>query len=161
MSEHASPVGADVVELYNVTQAAGLQKVGERPATREELATEKLRALREGYQRKIDFCDRAAVVLIRFPADVIARANICETDEDVVTIFNLTREQVVAAIRASGASWKKEINAAHSHRIDYLTEIDGVKIELWAAPPPPSCRIEEEVIDVPAHQEIKRTIVCH
>lgn len=70
---------------------------------------------------------------------------------ETVDLDNPTRDQVLQIIKAFGAGeWEKKPSAHDPSTIDYLTQIDGVLVRMYAAPPPPSCRVVEEWVDVPA-----------
>lgn len=72
-----------------------------------------------------------------------------------------TREQVRAVLAALHAGrWEKSVCKNDSARLDYTAHIDGIEVTIHMAEPPASCRIETEVIEVPAHQKIVRTLVC-
>lgn len=70
---------------------------------------------------------------------------------ETIDLDNPTRDQVLQIIKAFGAGeWEKTPSAHDPATIDYVTEIDGMTLRMYAAPPPPSCRVVEEWVDVPA-----------
>lgn len=82
-------------------------------------------------------------------------------DGGVIQFSSLTREQVLIALASlSGGKWEKKVCHMDGGRVDYETEIEGVTVLLFHSEPPTSCRIEEEVIDIPARKEIVRKLVC-
>ena len=76
--------------------------------------------------------------------------------------FNsLSREQSLAIIRTLNAGkWTKTVNDYSPDTIDYNTEINGVKVRLWSAAPPDSCRIIETEEEIPATKIVRRKLVC-
>lgn len=83
--------------------------------------------------------------------------------------FNrLPRARVVEVMQGlSAGKWTREACAAVEGTLDYTNEtlFPGVKVRLWAAQPPPSCRIVEceELIPehvVPAQRKIVKKVIC-
>ena len=76
-------------------------------------------------------------------------------------LYTLDREAVLAVKWAfPGVRFEKKLCPGDTTRIDYDAVIDGVKVQIYGAPPPGSCRIVEETVEVPAHTEVKRTLIC-
>lgn len=77
--------------------------------------------------------------------------------------FNhLRHNQIIQVVSTFGGKWEKTPTGI-DERIDYQTKIDGVTIRCWAGEPPPSCKIVEEEIEVPAQparKQIVRKLVC-
>lgn len=108
----------------------------------------------------LTICDRAASILERLPSDVIECATVFAATGELI-FFNLNREQVKATISAMKAGeWIKDVNTADPTRLDYDAVVDGVKVQIFGAPPPERCRIVEREEDVPAHKKIVRELVC-
>lgn len=83
--------------------------------------------------------------------------------DSTMDIDNPTREQVVAIIQALPGEWKKELNGSNPTKIDYSARIGGQTVRLWCSPPPPSCKIVEREMIVPAvaeHKRIVRVLQC-
>ncbi len=75
-----------------------------------------------------------------------------------IDINQPTREQTLAVIKAIPGDWEKEASGLEG-KIDYLLKKDEFTIRLWASPPPPSCRLIEEEVEIPAQpaRKEKRT----
>jgi hypothetical protein len=70
-----------------------------------------------------------------------------------IDIDRPTREQALSVIKTLAGDWEKELcphSGTTEPAINYTARIDGMTVRLWAAPPPPSCKILEEWVDVPA-----------
>ena len=79
----------------------------------------------------------------------------------------LPHKRTIEVVRTIGGKWKKTpaICEHLSNKIDYTTELEGVKVRVYAGDPPPSCRIVEveELIPeqvIPAHVKKVRKMVC-
>ena len=97
-------------------------------------------------------------IVAALPDEIAQR---CNTGETTVQLSGLPREHVVLALRAiPGGRWEKKISHYDGGTLDYECEIEGVRVLLFAAEPPLSCRIETEEVEVPAHKEIRRKVVC-
>lgn len=121
--------------------------------------------LKREYELKLQYCDRAGVIIRKLPVGAIDGAQLhCDpwTEKPELMLYNLTREETVEVMLALGAGkWRKAICPGNSTRIDYTAEVDGITVQIYGAPPPQTCQIVEEEIDVPAHKTIKRTLICH
>lgn len=85
----------------------------------------------------------------------------CSIFSDYLDFNGLTREETLAVISSLKAGkWVKTANNAFPETIDYNTEIDGMKVRLWAAAPPDSCRIVEFEEEVPATKIVRRKLIC-
>ena len=80
----------------------------------------------------------------------------------------LPHKRTIEVVRTIGGKWKKTpATCEHlSNKIDYTTELEGVKVRVYAGDPPPSCRIVEveELIPeqvIPAHVKKVRKMVCN
>lgn len=101
--------------------------------TKQQLAQNQLAAMRQELNDGLALCDRAENIIARMPEGVITHVCI---HRDVMMIYNLEREQVKDLFAALSAGiWKKKINATRSDMVDYTATIDGVPIEIYAAPP--------------------------
>ena len=117
-----------------------------------------LKGQRDEFTKALNLCDRVETILMRLTPGIVRS---CHIVNGKAMFFNLTRDDTLELIRMVGAGqWLKAVNANHADKLDYITTIDGVHFQIYAAPPPTSCRIVEEEIEVPAHKEIKRTLVC-
>ena len=79
----------------------------------------------------------------------------------------LPHKRTIEVVRTIGGKWKKTVASnGDNNKIDYNTELDGIKVRVYAGDPPPSCRIVEveELIPeqvIPAHVKKVRKMVCH
>lgn len=79
---------------------------------------------------------------------------------DGMDFDNLSHSEVMAVVKAFPGKWNKNINGAYSDRIDYTSTFDGSQVRCWSGEPPPSCRIIEEEVPVPATTRIVRRLQC-
>ena len=75
-----------------------------------------------------------------------------------------TREDVLRIMAALGAGrWEKTANGA---TLNYITKdpfVNGLRVRLWAAEPPGSCRVVEETVVIPAapeRVEKRKRLIC-
>lgn len=71
------------------------------------------------------------------------------------------REQVLKIIKTFPGTWKKSLNA-NKETMDYVREIEGQPtLRIWSAELPPSCKLVEEWVDVPAQPatRVKKLVV--
>lgn len=110
-------------------------------------------------QRKEREIQRLRDMLTAFP-------KLSELDLDVsicggyLDFDHLTHAQVITVIKAIGGKWDKE---PQGDRVNYMTESGGIKLRCWQGEPPPSCRIVEEEVEIPAQparKEVRRKLVC-
>ena len=79
----------------------------------------------------------------------------------------LPHKRTIEVVRTIGGKWKKTVASnGDNNKIDYATELEGVKVRVYAGDPPPSCRIVEveELVPelvVPAHVKKVRKMVCN
>lgn len=86
---------------------------------------------------------------------------------DTIDFDDPTRKQAVAIMEKLGAGkWDKDV--LENGRLEYTntTLFPGIRIRLWSAEPPPSCKIVEYEEVIPAHQveetKIKKyKLVCN
>lgn len=74
---------------------------------------------------------------------------------------NADRQQVLEIIKAFPGTWDKSVNGNTS--MNYVRRpVEGEPlIRIWAGELPPSCKVVEEEIEVPAHREKRQKIVCN
>lgn len=120
--------------------------------------------IRRTLDRKLANLDRAEAIMARLPIELIERCIVFSRDdmtsEIELMICNLSRETTLAALKTLGGHWTKKINPSYPDRIDYNQVIDGVAVEIYAAPPPASCRIVTEKVELPARTETRTRLVC-
>lgn len=85
--------------------------------------------------------------------------------DGAIDFDNLPHKEIVKVIRHFGGKWKKTPASGVVGKIDYETEIDGVRIRCWSGEPPPSCKIVEveELVPeqiIPASVRKVRKMVC-
>lgn len=82
---------------------------------------------------------------------------------DGLDFDNPNRSQALALMKVFGGNWTKEVVNNDSGTISYYQMIDGIRVRLWSAPPPPSCRVIEKQVLIPAQPEqwvAKRVLQC-
>ncbi len=123
-----------------------------------KLVRDELRGFRSELEEGIALCDKVAIAMLKLPAEVIPN---CCILHGALIIYHQEREGVLSIISALNAGkWEKNINHSNPTRLDYKAVVDGVNVEIWNAAPPEGCKIIEEEIEVPAHTEIMRKLVC-
>jgi hypothetical protein len=78
-----------------------------------------------------------------------------------VDFDHLPHAKIIALIKSLGGKWDKTPNG--EGRINYETEIGGVKVRCYNGEPPPNCKIVEELQIIPAQPErtvTVRRLVC-
>lgn len=68
-------------------------------------------------------------------------------DETYIDFNFLTHAETVAVIRAVGGKFKKDYKEG---KIDYTTKIDDFTVRIYNGQPPPSCKLVEYEVEVPA-----------
>lgn len=107
---------------------------------------------------KLKAFERCSGIMKRLPEHIIPNCFVINCD---LIIYNCTREDVKAIMSSLNAGkWSKNVNCHTPGKLNYNCEVDGIRVQLWGAAPPESCQIIEETVEVPAHTEIKRTLVC-
>jgi hypothetical protein len=110
---------------------------------------------REELRQAIATLDKIEAIMEPLPADMIDH---CDPSGGYLQLSNLDREQVkVALSRIHPGRWEKEQNGT---TINYRGIVNGIRVLIFAAQPPEACRIEERIVDVPAHTKIERVLVC-
>ena len=129
----------------------------EKPQT---IVARKIDEARARYTRELTMLMRMADVINSLPEDIAAK---CCIYNDYLDFNQLSREESLTVIKALNAGdWTKTPNLYDSERpaIDYNAEINGVKVRLWAAAPPDSCRVIEVEEEVPATKIVRRKLIC-
>jgi hypothetical protein len=76
-----------------------------------------------------------------------------------VDFDNLTHDKIRLVLKTFKAGkWVK--TPMDGGKVNYETQLDGMRIRCWAGDPPPNCRIVEEVVHIPARTEIVKRLVC-
>lgn len=81
---------------------------------------------------------------------------------DTLIDFNHpTRQEIIRLIQAFPGVWEKTPNDVNGGSMDYVRTMEGQPtLRIWAGALPPCCKIVEEEIDVPAHKQKVRKVVC-
>lgn len=72
----------------------------------------------------------------------------------------LPHSEVMKVISILGGKWTKKLAGT---KIDYSADIDGFLVRCWSGEPPPSCKIVEETVEIPAQPattEKRLRLVC-
>ena len=123
-----------------------------------ELIAERLKYERAEAHAHLALCDKIGAICEKLPDYAIEGVAIsC----GCMMIYGLNkREKVEEVLRClSAGHWLKRLT--EDTRITYSAIIDGVTVELYGVPPPDSCKIIAEEVFVPAHNETRRTLICH
>lgn len=122
------------------------------------MSERKLREVLARHQAELQILAAVAVVMDKLPEDIAQRSDVYNGALD---LNQLSREQTVRALAALAAGkWTKKINTLMPECIDYEGEVDGVRVRLWGAAPPESCRVIEFEEVVPATTVKRRRLVC-
>lgn len=124
---------------------------------RQKFIQSALSEIRGKIERDLELCEKVAELMIKMPDDTIGKVVISQGQ---MMLYGLSRDQALAVIKSLGGRWNKQVNPTYSDRIDYLTEINGVPIEIYGTDPPSSCRIELVTEEIPAHTVTRRQLVC-
>jgi len=118
----------------------------------------KIEEVKARHARELAKLGEMICVLNRVPEEIVRK---CEVYNEQLDFNNLTREETVAILSALPAgTWTKSVNASLPYLIDYEGVVDGVKVRLWGAAPPESCRVIEVEEVVPATTIKRRKIIC-
>lgn len=130
-------------------------KAGNATAKMREIIAEKQRE----HDERLRCWQSCAHVIEKVPADLTRKCYV--GNEKALDIDNLTRHEVVRVLAAlQGGKWKKELNTGNESLIDYIAEIEGVRVRLWAAAPPETCRIIEVTEEIPAKKVTRKKLIC-
>jgi hypothetical protein len=81
-----------------------------------------------------------------------------------IELNHATRKELMAFLTAFRGNWQKEVEEYYPDKMRYFQKITNgdfsYELKAGCVPPPPSCKIVEEEVDVPARKEIKKRIVC-
>lgn len=82
-----------------------------------------------------------------------------DADENKVKITCSSREETSKVLQLFGGTWSKELAEWDKTRIEYSQTINDCLVVVNSEPPP-SCKIIEEEVEVPAHKEIRKRLEC-
>lgn len=117
--------------------------------TREKILL-KLNQELERIQRQINLTNELADKLDKLSID-----GYFYTDTSV-DFDNLSHDKIIEVIKAIGGKWNK--TPRDNARIDYETEVSGVKFRCYAGEPPPNCKVVEVLETIPAQPERTVTV---
>jgi len=113
---------------------------------------------RARHKAELDMLYKMAAIIDQMPWRI---ADKCCIYSDYLDFNGLTRQESVdVMLMLKAGKWTKSVNLANPEMIDYNTEIDGMKVRLWAAAPPDSCRVIEVEEEVPATKIVRRKLIC-
>lgn len=128
------------------------------PKTKADLIAEMLADERQKMQDRLRGLEILAAFMQRVPDCLIPK---CREFNCGLEMNNLTRDEVIIATRElNGGKWTKKPNSYDALALDYETRIDGIRVRLWAAAPPGTCRIIEEKFTIPASETTVRRLIC-
>lgn len=157
--DHADEIG---VNRFGLTEAT-LQEVtiSEAPKDNFDLAVRQMDWKRNSLLEQLANLDVAILLAGKLPAEIIAK---CSAYDGGLDIDHLTRDQVVIVMRTlNGGKWTETVNGQEARALDYTTELNGIRIRLWAAAPPETCQVVEVEEIIPAQPEqrrIVRKLIC-
>jgi hypothetical protein len=117
----------------------------------------------------LEVIDRKKQLLLLQEAFLRKEADFIESLECTPSIWNEnidfdypSHADAIKIIRHFGGRWNKSYLA---NRVNYTQIADGMTLRLYEGEPPPSCRIVEEMVDVPetvipARRELVKKLVC-
>lgn len=79
--------------------------------------------------------------------------------QEHIDFDRLKHQDTIKVIQTFPGKWDKT-PSHNGDRIDYQTKVEGVILRVWAGEPPPTCRIVEEEVFIPARVEKRRKMVC-
>lgn len=84
---------------------------------------------------------------------------------EYIDFNNPTRTQILEIIKAFPGTWRKSLNDSHKERMDYVREepAGNIVFRIWAGELPPSCKLVEEWVDVPAQpatRMLRKVVKC-
>lgn len=123
-----------------------------------EAIRETLLGARAEANSRLEMCAKCEPIFARLTPELVRACLVRDCD---VLVYNLSRQMTLEFIAlAKAGDWSKTINPSYPDKMDYTAVIDGITFQIYGTQPPPSCRIVEEEIEVPAHKTMKRTLVC-
>lgn len=88
----------------------------------------------------------------------------CDHYGSFLNVKTPTREVLMRVLKAFPGKWKKSVNTEGKGTLDYSLFSEGnLVINCVSAPPPPSCQIVEEMVDIPAQparRELRKVVKC-
>ena len=108
-------------------------------------------------------------LLKRFEIQIDAFSDLFPDKELTVDAYSITlnhpeREEMLAFIKCFGGDWEKTVAEYDNTKINYEQKIDDrTSLKVCYCAPPPSCKIVEEEVEVPAQEarkEMRKRIVC-
>lgn len=153
---------------YDSKEAAGVFRHNLREVTEFEVDTREqrkaaavdavLKARRDNLLNSLQNLDSLRALMLKLPAGIIPK---CREFMGQLDIDNLTREEVVEVLGVMGAGkWTKSVNHQTEGTIDYIGQVEGKTVRLWAAGPPESCRVVEEEEVIPEQRVIRKRLIC-
>ncbi len=154
---------------YGSEDEAGVAKWGYMIATLQEVAMEdedmrRERVIeltannRDRLNRSLAALDAISEIMMRLPRSLMNRLTVFDAGID---FDHLSREDATQVMRhIGGGKWRKNVNTSYAECLDYITEINGIRVRLWAASPPETCRVVEIEEEIPAQKIIRRKLVC-
>lgn len=118
----------------------------------------KIAEARDRHAQEIDLLLRMADIIDKLPDAIADKCHVYMGQLDIDTLTREESLQVIGALHAG--KWSKTVNSSMTEKMDYETTINGVKVRLWAAGPPDSCRIVEVEEVIPATKIVHRRLVC-
>lgn len=112
---------------------------------------------REGAESTLRMVANSSSILSKLSESVLSK---CILSTSWLQMSGLTREEVKSTLSILHAGRWEKMPCQEAGFIDYEGEVDGVRIVLYRAQPPPSCRIETEHVYVPAHNKTVRKLIC-
>lgn len=163
---------------YDTAEEAGVERFRLHPASLEEVAIlpdlvedaidrcinstrDALNAQIVRINERLGKLERLRGIMRRLPLKLIDKVREYEGNMD---LDYLTREEALLAIDCLEAGkWTKSANNGVEGTLDYETHIDGIRVRLWAAGPPESCRVVDEIQIIPAVPEqrvVRKRLIC-
>lgn len=119
----------------------------------------KRQEMEDRHKQERDGLFRMINVFARVPESLAKKCNVQNCAW--LDFDNLSREEAVEIMLVLNAgTWTKQLNYSSEALIDYEAVVDGVRVRLWAAAPPDSCRVIEVEEVIPATTMIRRKLVC-
>lgn len=133
----------------------------EEPNSTRELVETKLLPARQSIVRQMAVIAGAEKILSLLLADILERHTCLSCSNEWVQLSCLDREQVETSMRSLSAGKWEPKPSSNGGMLDYEMEMFGVRVLIYAAPPPGSCRVVEDLVEVPAHTVTERRLICH
>jgi hypothetical protein len=128
------------------------------PEKPQSMVARKIAEAKARYAQELDMLIRMAGIIDNLPEHIAEK---CCIYNEYLDFNQLSREQALTVIgMLKAGEWTKSVNACMPELIDYNTEINGIKVRLWAAAPPDSCRVVEVEEEVPATKIVRRKLIC-